>query len=74
MWHMWRRRETAYRVLAEKRGGKRQLGRPRITHEDNIEMDLKVMGSEDVGWINWAQDEKKCRDIVNTVMNLRFSF
>jgi hypothetical protein len=35
----------AYRVLAGKPEGKRLLGRPRLTWEDNIKMDL-----QEVGW------------------------
>jgi len=36
---MWERR-VVYRVLVGKLEGKRPLGRPRPTWEDNIEMDL----------------------------------
>jgi hypothetical protein len=33
--------QNAYRVLMEKSEGKRPLGRPRHTWEDNIKMDLR---------------------------------
>jgi hypothetical protein len=33
-------RRSLYRVLVEKREGKRQLGRPRRRWEDNIKIDL----------------------------------
>jgi hypothetical protein len=50
-----------YKILVEKPGGKRSLGRPRRRWEDNIRMD----------WIHWAQDRDQWRAVVNTVMNLR---
>jgi hypothetical protein len=31
----------AYKILVGRHGGKRQLGRPRHRHKDNIKMDLK---------------------------------
>jgi hypothetical protein len=37
-------RKGAYRVLVGKSEGKRSLGRPRHTWEDNIKMDLQEMG------------------------------
>jgi len=41
----------AYRVLVEKRGGKRSLGRSRRRWEDNIKMDLQewVQGEHGLG-------------------------
>jgi transposase len=51
--------------------GKRQLGRPRRTWVDNIEMDLRETGCGDVGWIDLAQDGDQWRALVNTVMKLR---
>jgi len=35
---------TVYRVLVGKPGGKRRLGRPRRSWEDNIKMDLPEVG------------------------------
>jgi hypothetical protein len=35
-----------------------------------IEMDLKEISWEYVGWINLAQDNDQWRALVNTVMNL----
>jgi hypothetical protein len=52
--------------------GRRPLGRPRRRWEDNIKMDLREIGFEDVDWIHWAQDRDRWRALVNTVMNLRF--
>ena len=37
-------RRGVYRVLAEKPEGKRPIGRPRHTWEDNIKMDLQEVG------------------------------
>jgi hypothetical protein len=37
-------RRGAYRVLVGKPGGKRQLGRPRRSWDDNIQMDLQEVG------------------------------
>jgi hypothetical protein len=36
--------KNAYRILVGKPEGKRPLGRPRHRWEDNIQMDLRVMG------------------------------
>ena len=37
-------RKGVYRVLVGKPEGKRPLGRPRLTWEENIKMDLQEMG------------------------------
>jgi hypothetical protein len=37
-----------YRVLVEKPGGKRPLGRPRCRWEDNIKMDLQEVRCGDM--------------------------
>jgi len=39
--------------------------------EDNINMDPKETGFEDVDWINLPQVRVHCLTVVNTVMNLR---
>jgi hypothetical protein len=59
------------RVLVEKPGGKRPLGRPRCRWENNIKMDLQEVGCEIIGWIELAQDRDWWRALVNAVMNLR---
>jgi hypothetical protein len=51
--------------------GRRPLGRPRRTWEDNIKMDLREIGFGDVDWIHLAQDRDRWRALVNTVMNVR---
>jgi hypothetical protein len=45
-----------YRVLIGMPEGKRLLGRPRRRWEDNIKMDLKVIGIDGANWIRLAQD------------------
>jgi hypothetical protein len=50
--------------------GKRPLGRPRRTREDNINMDLGEIGIDGANWIRLAQDRVQWRAFVNTVMNL----
>jgi hypothetical protein len=39
--------------------------------DDNIRMDLKDVGCEDVDWIHQIRDRNQWRVFVNTVMNLR---
>jgi hypothetical protein len=60
---------NACRVLMGKHEGKRPLGRPRHSWEDNIEMGLKEMGREDMDSIYVAWDRGMGQAIVNTVMN-----
>jgi hypothetical protein len=50
--------------------GKRPLGRPRRTWEDNSKMDLQEVGCEGMDWIELAQDRDKWRELVNVVLNL----
>jgi hypothetical protein len=38
---------------------------------DNIKMDLREIGWDDVDWIDMAQDRNQWRGLVNTVLNLR---
>jgi hypothetical protein len=51
--------------------GRRPLGRPRRRWEDNIKMDIREVGWEDMNWIELAQDRDTWRALVNAVMNLR---
>jgi hypothetical protein len=64
-------RRGLYRVLVRKPEGKRKLGRPRRTWEDNIKMDLQEVGFGYMDWIELAQDRDGWRALVNAVMNLR---
>jgi hypothetical protein len=38
--------------------------------EDNIRMDLRVIGWEGVDWMHLAQDRSQWQDLVNITMNL----
>jgi hypothetical protein len=46
-------------------------GRPRRTWEDNIKMELMVVGWEGVDRIHVAKFRDRWRVFVNTIMNLR---
>ena len=60
-----------HKVLVEKPERKRPLGRPRRRWEDNIKMDLKEVGRGCGDWMELAQDRKRWRALVSTVMNLQ---
>jgi hypothetical protein len=60
-----------YRVLVGKPEGKRPLGRPRHSWEDNIKMDLQKVGFGGMEWIELGQERDRWRALVNVVMNLR---
>jgi hypothetical protein len=62
------------RILVVKPEGKRQLGRPRRMWEDNIRMDLRVIGLGGMDWINPAQDRDHWRAPINMVMNLQVPY
>jgi hypothetical protein len=51
--------------------GRRPLGRPRRRWEDNIKMDLREIGFDDVDWIHWAQDRDCWQALVNILTSLR---
>jgi hypothetical protein len=42
---------NAYNILVGKPEGKRPLGRLKRRCEDNIKMDLREVGLEDVAWV-----------------------
>ena len=62
---------SVHKVLVGKPEGKRRLGRPRSRWEDNIKMDLEEVGRGCGDWMELAQDRKRWRALVRTVMNLR---
>jgi hypothetical protein len=59
------------RILVGKPEGKRPLGRPRRRWVNNIKMDLREIGWDDMDWIGLVQDRDQWRAVVDTVMNLR---
>jgi hypothetical protein len=64
-------KKNAYRILVGKSEGKRPLGRPRRSWMDNIKIDLREIGRDDMDWIDQVQDRDQWRALVSTVMNLR---
>jgi hypothetical protein len=71
--HVARMGETrnAYRILVGKPEGKRPQGRPIQRPVDNIKIDLREIGWDDMDWTDLAQGRDQRRALVNTVMNLR---
>jgi hypothetical protein len=59
-----------YTVLGGRPEGKRPLGRPRHSWEDNINMGLREIRIDGANWIQLAQDRVRWRAFVITVMNL----
>jgi len=51
--------------------GKRPLGRPSHRWEDNINMNLQVVGWRGMDWIDLDQDRNRWRALVNVIMNFR---
>jgi hypothetical protein len=56
-----REKKNPYRILVGKPEGKRPLGRSRRLQVDNIKMDLRGIGWDDMDWIDLAQDRDKWR-------------
>jgi hypothetical protein len=64
-------KRNVYRILVGMPEGKRLLGRPRLRWVDNMKMDLREIGRDDMDWIDLTQNRDQWRALVNTVMNLR---
>jgi hypothetical protein len=64
-------KRNAYRTLVGKPEEKTPLGRLRRRWMDNIKLDLRDIGWDDMDWIDLAQDRDQWRALVNTLMNLR---
>jgi len=61
-----------YNILVGKPKRNRPLGRPRHRWDDNARRDLREILWEVVDWMHLSQDRGQWRDLVNTVINLRF--
>ena len=59
----------AFKILTGKSSGKRPLGKP--SWEDNIRMDLELIGINAGNWVDSAQDRNYWRALVNAALNLR---
>jgi len=55
----YRAEERRIQVLVGKPERKRPLVRPRYRWEDNIKMDLQVMGSGSMDWMDLTQDRDR---------------
>jgi hypothetical protein len=64
-------RRSSYIVLVGSPVGKRELGRPRRTWEDNIKMYLQAVGWGGMDWTHMTQDMDKWRALVNVVKKIR---
>ena len=62
---------VVHRVLVGKSEGKRPLWKPRRRWEDNIMIDLQVVGGGFKDWMDLALDRDRWRALVSTVMHLR---
>ena len=62
---------STFKILTGKPTGKRPLGRPRRSWEDNIRMDLEEIGITTRNWVDSAQDRDYWRTLVNGTLNLR---
>jgi hypothetical protein len=62
---------NAYRIFVGKPEVKRPLRRPRHRRVDNIKIDLRERGWDDMDWIDLALGRDQWRVLVNTVIKLR---
>ena len=65
-----RKRRGVYSVLVGKPEGKKPLGGPWRSSQDNIKMYLQDVGCVGVDWIDLARDRERLRALVNVIMNL----
>ena len=61
---------SALKILTGK-PTERSLGRPMRRWEDNIRMDLEVIGLNAGNWVDSAHDRNYWRALVNAALNLR---
>jgi hypothetical protein len=67
-----REKRNAYRVLVEKPAGNRPPWRSRRRWDDNIKIDLRVIGWSGMNWICLSQNRDQCKVLVNMVTIVRF--
>jgi hypothetical protein len=58
-----------YKVLVEKPGGKRTLGKPRCKWKDNIKTDIQELERGGMNWVALAQDRGRWWALVNATLN-----
>jgi hypothetical protein len=58
-------------MLVGKPEGKRPLGTPRCRWVDNIKMDVRELGWDEMDWIDLDQDRDQWRALLNMVMDYR---
>jgi hypothetical protein len=63
----------AYKILTTTLRGKEQLVRPtqNCRWDNNINMDLKEIGSDDINWIHLAQKRVQWQVFMNMAINLQ---
>jgi hypothetical protein len=71
MQHKWWRRGMHVGYWWESQMEREPVGRPRLRWGDNVKMDLREIGCDDMNWIDLAQDRDQWRALVNTVMKIR---
>ena len=62
---------SVFKNLTGESSGKRPLGRPKRTWEDNIRMDLEEIDINAGNWVDAAQDRDYWRALLNAALNLR---
>jgi hypothetical protein len=63
--------EKHTKYSSEKPEGKIPLGRLVYVWDDNIKIDIRDMGCDDVVWIHLPRDKGQWRTFMNTKMNVR---
>ena len=62
---------SSLKMLTGNRRGKGPLGRHKRRREDNINMDLKEIGTHMRNWVNSGLDRDYWRALVSATLNLR---
>jgi len=67
-------RPLVNQLLAGKPEGKRSLGRRRLRHKSNVEINYKETGSGTVDWIHLPQGRVQWWAVVKETINLRVPY